>query len=127
MKRKKPTGVENPNPAGENWYYTPEQLAKPEEKRVGYKIRGLIGTEAMDVDFFVDEQNRTKMTSRGGNACLRYGLLGWKNFKDKNGAEIEFDEDDRRANIEKLFPLDALDLALKVWDRTFLTEGARKN
>lgn len=119
--------MENPNPAGENWFTPQSEEAKPEEERVRYKVRGLRGTEAMDVNFYVGENGRVTMTSRGGNACLRAGLLGWVNVKDAQGNAIEFNEKDWKANIEAMSPMDALFVALDIWNRTMLTETARKN
>ena len=116
------------DPAAAEWYTPKSHLDKPEEDRVRYKIRGLIGTEAMDVNFHADEEGRMTMTARGGNACLRVGLLGWENRRRPgSGDAVEFSDKDWKANIASIPPIDAVDLALEIWNRTFLTEEARKN
>lgn len=119
--------MQNIDPAGADWFTPKRHHEKPEEERVRYKIRGLIGTEAMDVNFHSDEDGRMTMTARGGNACLRYGLLGWERATDKSGVPMEFSEKDRKGNIDRIDPLDAVELALEIWNRTFHTEEARKN
>lgn len=114
------------DPAGAEWYTPKSQLDKPEEERARYKIRGLIGTEAMDVNFHVDDDGRMSMTARGGNACLRAGLLGWEGRKDAAGADLAFSEKDWKANIAGINPIDVVDLALEIWNRTFLDEAQKK-
>lgn len=116
----------NTDPAGAQWYTPKGQLDKPEEDREQYKIRGLVGTEVMDVTFFADEEGRMSMTARGGNSCLRVGLLGWQNRKAAGGTDIAFDEKDWKANVAGLNPLDVIDLALEIWNRTFLSEAQKK-
>lgn len=113
------------DPTGAEWYTPKSQDAKPEEERTRYKIRGLLGTEAMDVTFHQDE-GFMSMTTRGGNACLRCGLLGWERHTT-DGKPLEFSEKDWKANIASLSPTDAIDLAIEIWKRTFLSEQARKN
>jgi hypothetical protein len=105
------------------WFVPKSQLDKPEDQQARYKIRGLIGTEAMDVNFHTDDSGRTSMTARGGAAALRAGLLDWENRTPG------FDSDPRhwKANIDALDPMDALALAVEIWNRTFLTGEARKN
>lgn len=117
----------NTNPAGVDWFTPKSQLDKAEEDRARYRIRGLVGTEAMDVKFETDDEGHTTMTSRGGNACLRAALIGWENRKDANGNEIFFQDKDWKANVASLNPIDAIELSLEIWNRTFLTEEARKN
>lgn len=116
------------DPGGEDWFTPRSQDSKPVELRVRFKVRGLIGTEAMDVKWDIDEAGRWSMTARGGNACLRAGLLGWEN-RVKDGKALEFDPDPAKwkANVDSLYPMDALDLAMEIWRRTHLTEEARKN
>lgn len=110
-----------------DWFTPKSQDALSEEQRVRYHIRGLVGTEAMDVNFHADENGKLRMTSRGGTAVLRAGLLGWENRLGPEGKPLAFDERNWKANIDSLSPLDALELAIEIWDRTFLTEGERKN
>ena len=116
----------NTDPAGAAWYVPKSQADKPEEEQARYKIRGLIGTEAMDVHFHVDEDARMSMTARGGNACLRAGLLGWEHRLAGDGTPIEFSDKDWKANIAGLHPLDAVEIALEIWNRTFLDEAQKK-
>lgn len=108
------------------WYTPKSQAEKPEEERIRFKVRGLIGTEAMDVNFHSDEDGRMTMTSRGGNACLRAGLLGWENWPGPDGKPREFNAKEWKANIAALNPVDAIDLALEIWNRTFLSEEQKK-
>lgn len=119
--------MQNVDISGAAWFTPRSQESKPEEERVRYKIRGLIGTEAMDVNFHEDEDGWRTMTARGGNACLRCGLLGWERLTDKDGQAVEFDPKDWRGNIARLNPLDVVQIALEIWNRTFPTEEARKN
>lgn len=114
------------DPAGTAWFTPKSQADKPEEERARYKIRGLIGTEAMDVHFYADEDGRMSMTSRGGNACLRVGMLGWENRKDAQGNDIAFAEKDWKANVAGLNPVDAVELSLEIWNRTFLSDEQKK-
>ncbi len=118
--------MQTPDPAGAAWYVPKSQEAKPAESQARYKLRGLIGTEAMDVHFHVDESGRMSMTSRGGTAALRAGMLDWEN-RTRGGAPLAFDAKNWKANIDSLDPLDAIELAIEIWNRTFLTEDARKN
>lgn len=118
--------MQSNDPTGAQWFVPSSQAAKPEADQARYKIRGLIGTEAMDVNFYTDEAGRTSMTARGGAAALKAGLLDWDN-RQKNGAPLAFDAKQRQANIDTLDPLDAIELAVEIWNRTFLTEEARKN
>jgi hypothetical protein len=121
--------MQTADPAGAQWYVPKSQLDKPEDQQVRYKIRGLVGTEAMDVNFHDDGNGRLTMSSRGGTAALRAGLLGWEKRTGRDGQPLDFDADARnwKANIDSLAPMDAVDLAIEIWNRTFLTEEARKN
>lgn len=114
------------DPAGAQWYVPKSQAARPEEEQEKFKIRGLVGTEAMDVHFFMDEDGRMSMTARGGNACLRVGLLGWEQRKGADGAALAFSEKDWKANIASLSPMDAVELSLEIWNRTFLDAAQKK-
>lgn len=113
-------------PADQTWYTPRSQADKPEDERARFKLRGLVGTEAMDVKFYFDDDGSPSMTSRGGEACLRKGLLGWENYKDKNGNDLVFDEKNWKANINALYPLDAIDLAIEVWNLTCLSDQQKK-
>lgn len=114
------------DPAGADWYTPKSQADKPEESRVRFKIRGLVGTEAMDVSFHTEDDGRMSMTSRGGNACLRAGLLGWENLTRPDGTPVYFDGMDWKANVARIPPIDNIDLALEIWNRTFLSAEQKK-
>ena len=111
----------------DEWFTPPSQADVEEGARIRFKIRGLRGTEAMDVDFHAADDGRMVMTARGGASCIRYGLLDWENIRDAEDKPVAFSPKHWKANIERLAPLDALNLALAIWDRTFLSETARKN
>jgi len=113
--------------SGVTWFTPKTQTEKPEDQRIRFKIRGLIGTEAMDVNFHSDDDGRMSMTARGGNACLRCGLLDWENVLNRDGKPLEFNAKEWKESIATLNPVDVVELALAVWNRTFQTEDARKN
>lgn len=119
--------MRNIDPNAGEWFTPSSQADKPEESRIRYKIRGLISTEAIAVTWTQDEEGHAHMTPKGANSALEYGLLGWENWKDDDGTPIEFDPKNRRLNILKLYPLDAIELPHEIWSRTFLSEEARKN
>lgn len=118
--------MQTADPAGADWYAPKSQAEKPEEARVRFKIRGLLGTEAMDVSFHTEDDGRMSMTSRGGNACLRAGLLGWENWTGADGKPVEFDAKDWKGNLTRIPPIDVIDLALEIWNRTFLSADQKK-
>jgi hypothetical protein len=51
------------------------------------------------------------------------GLIGWKNFKDQNGDEVEFNPDDF---LNRLMPDYLLYLTMAVYQSQFLTKVQRK-
>lgn len=115
------------NAAGGQWFIPKSQAGLPTDGRIRYKIRGLVGCAAMDVDFVMKEDGRLRMTATGGTAALRDGLLGWANMLDANGVAIEFDTVNWKANVERMNPLHCMEVSREIWDRTFMSEDARKN
>jgi hypothetical protein len=90
-------------------------------KQTVYRLRTLTWSEREEV---VSEQN-TLVTIR---KVLNYGLLGWTNFLNENGSEIEF----KKTNVLHKDTLDnvqpyAIELANAILDKTRFTEDAAKN
>jgi hypothetical protein len=121
--------LETADPTLPSWFVPKAERDKPEGEQTRFKIRGLLGTEAMDVNFVQDDLGGgLSMTARGGNACLKHGLLAWENHKDaKTGQPAEYDDKNWRRNVERMRPELNIELALAIWDKTFLSGEQEKN
>ena len=89
-------------------------------KQTVYRLRTLTWSEREDV---VSEQN-TLATIR---KVLNYGLLGWTNFLNENGSDIEF----KKTNVLHKDTLDnvqpyAIELANAITDRSTTKESANQ-
>lgn len=114
------------NPAGPDWFVPKSQRELPEAQQTRFKVRGLIGSEVIDVSF-IEEDGWLKMTTRGVDACIRSGLLGWERFNDADGKAIDFLPNAWKANADRIPPFELGEIARDIWQRTKLSEGERKN
>lgn len=114
------------NPAGPDWFVTKSQKDLPEDQQTRFKVRGLIGSEVIDVSF-VEEDGWLKMTGRGVDGCIRAGLIGWERFLDRDGKEVVFLPGEWRVNASRIPPFDLGEIAREIWRLTKITEEERKN
>jgi len=63
------------------------------------------------------------LSSSAIQLCLKYGLVGWKNFNDDEGQPIGFS----RNNIRTVPGDTLLELATRVFNSSYLTAGQEKN
>ena len=70
--------------------FTPE--GDDVEDATKFKLKPFNGEQYNDVhfDLNMDEQGHMRITGKGIIKALAYGLVGWENFKDESGNDIEF-------------------------------------
>jgi len=82
------------NPFAPEWFTPAGQSDVPEDKQVQFQIRGLDGVEISHIspECIFDESGTmiAKITGRGSDLVLGFGLLGWRNFSNESDIAIEF-------------------------------------
>lgn len=111
-------------PLKEDWYVLPNEREDPGATQ--FRIRPLSGPERADVEIYRDHNDNWTLTGDGVRALLRFGLTGWKNFRDDAG-EVTFIRGDHQANLARLDLATTTALAHEIWLRSALTEDQRKN
>lgn len=111
-------------PLKETWFTLPSEVEAPDATQ--FLIRPLSGPERADVELYRDASGNWTFTGESVRALLRFGLRGWKNFRDDEG-EVLFVRGDDRANLARLDLVTTTELAMEIWMRSALTEEQRKN
>jgi len=109
------------------WNYILEREQKlPKDQQTIFKVRALTGAERV---IYKDQAINTGLYS-GMASTLIFGLLGWENFKDKDGKVPEFKKsEDGNCDLSNLDYLDddAYEIARAIIQRSQLSETDRKN
>lgn len=96
-------------------YVSKLEKDKPKEEQTTWMLQPLNGLQHMQVSsgvFGVDY-----------SGALAVGLTGWENFKDENGVEIEFSNE----NISRVPALYLQDIALEILKRSEMKDEKVKN
>ena len=102
-------------------WYTPESQ-EGEEEPTRFKIRGLNGSQLLELGEFIDSDTGNISTA-GLVAACKLGLKGWENVFDDEGEKVPF----TRVNINRLPPEIIGELGGKVFTQSLLDEDERKN
>jgi len=86
----------------------------PKEDQTTWMLQPLNGLQRMEI---------SSMGFTDYTAALMLGLVGWENFKDENGVEMEFTTE----NMKRVPALYLQDIALELIKRSDLDEEKIKN
>lgn len=113
----------------EEWYTLTEdhdEDGKPKSGAPEFLLRPLYGIEELDVRFRHDGNGGYSLDRGSATAVLVSGLVGWRNFHDSKGL-VEFERENRQANLRRLTVAQIVELSAEVYARTKLTPEERKN
>ena len=104
--------------------YTPTGDRESADPTV-FKLLPLNGMQYMEVmnELTRDANGTMKLSSRGLQQALKYGLIDWKNLCDENGKNVKFNA----FNINKIPPFILTELAGEIIDRSEVGDAVRKN
>lgn len=96
-----------------------------EDDEAEFQIRPLNSLAIIDVENGVSANDRgqLRLSASGVQAAIRAGLTDWKGIKDEVGNDLKFSA----RHIEWLPPETLLQLALRIYDASRVTESERKN
>jgi hypothetical protein len=98
---------------------------KDDKEKTVFKLRALTGVERLAA------LNQIGAPGNKTELVLRYGLVGWENFRDAQGQVIEFKKDKDGhcdvVNFDYLSDLTMLELRNAIQDRNEIQEEERKN
>ena len=95
-----------------------------------FTIRPLNGLEMAEVTDYIkfDENRNTIFPAKACEIILKHGLIGWKNFKDREGNDVEFDKFDQLLNLTRLPFVSVRRIADRIIDISDLgVEDAKKS
>lgn len=87
-----------------------------------FRLRPLSGIEQFEV---VEMEIGRHSKTEANKTVLRYGLRGWSNFKDADGADVPFSEHFAE-NLQRLSIMQVVDLSRVIQERTQLNEQEKK-
>lgn len=105
-------------------WYTPKS-EEGQSSPTRFKIKPLDGSKALEVrsDTTVNEDGQVLLTGHALNTSVKYGLVGWENFVDSDGNNIDYTP----YAIDKLSASMLEELAGVIIGKTSFTGQARKN
>jgi hypothetical protein len=115
-------------------YVLTDDRALPEDQRTVFVLRGLtVGEEARVADAMIASiPGQEELAFRSGThqlTVLRYGLRGWRNFKDANGADIVFETSKGSPRgvtddcLDRLLPRHRQEIVAVILERGSVTEA----
>lgn len=109
----------------------------PQERRTVFHLRAMTHTERARL---VDEYVRSHRPATLNLEAVRFGLVGWSNFRDAQGVDVAFTTEPEPLRVlgqEMRPPTDAClaalttediaELANQIVEQNHITEGDRKN
>lgn len=104
------------------YWYTPEGQDEPVTAFNLKPLTAREGAEVFSSISFHGESGGATLTYETSSLAIKHGLIGWRNFFDREGKEIEFSKE----NINRLPPLVFLSVATVIINSTVFGEEEKK-